>query len=142
MTKEKAISSVDFAELLDKNDFSLPEVSETIKGNVIAASKAEVRLDIGGILTGVVRGPELYEEDDDYANLKPGDEVEATVIDTENENGELELSFKYAGQEKAWNGLLEAYKEKTILTVKISDANKGGLLEKYKQISGFLPVSQ
>lgn len=142
MTKTQEISSENFAELLEKNDFAIPGVGETIKGNVISASKAEVRIDIGGILTGVVRGPELYEEDDDYANLKAGDEVEATVIDTENENGELELSFKYAGQEKAWTGLLDAYKDKTIVKVKIADANKGGLLVKYKQIAGFLPVSQ
>lgn len=142
MTNEKEISRDEFAEMLEKNDFSIPGVGETITGTVIAASRAEVRIDIGGILTGVVRGPELYEEDDDYANLKPGDEVEATVVDTENENGELELSFKYAGQEKAWSGLLEAYKDKSILRVKIADANKGGLLVKYKQIAGFLPVSQ
>jgi len=142
MSEEKQISRDEFAEMIEKNDFSIPSVGETITGTVISASRAEVRIDIGGILTGVVRGPELYEEDDDYANLKPGNEVEATVIDTENENGELELSFKYAGQEKAWSGLLEAYKDKSILRVKIADANKGGLLVKYKQISGFLPVSQ
>jgi small subunit ribosomal protein S1 len=142
MAKTKEVSEENFEALLDKNDFTIPGIGETIKGSVISASKAEVRLDIGGILTGVVRGPELYEEDDDYANLKPGDEVEATVIDAENENGELELSFKYAGQEKAWNGLLSAYKDKTIIKVKVADANKGGLLVKYKQIAGFLPVSQ
>jgi len=132
----------EFEVLLAKDDFKAPLINETIKGQVISASKAEVKLDLSGILTGVVRGPELYEEDDDYANLKPGDSVEATVIDQENENGELELSFRFAGQEKAWTGLREANSDKTVIKVKIVDANKGGLLAKYRQIAGFLPVSQ
>ena len=141
-TEEKSGQKDKFEKLLNDYNFKIPQAGELVKGTVISASKAEVKLDIEGIMTGVVRGPELYEEDDDYANLKPGDEVEATVIDEENENGDLELSFRFAGQEKAWSGLREAYKEKTPLKVKIVDANKGGLLVKYRQIAGFLPVSQ
>ena len=132
----------DFGALISQHKFKPPVDGELIKGTVVAASRSEVRLDIDGIMVGVVRGPELYEEDDDYANLKPGDEVEATVIDEENENGELELSFRFAGQEKAWSGLDKAYADRTILKVKIVEANKGGLLVKYRQIPGFLPVSQ
>ena len=132
----------DFKRLLDSNDFKIPQTGDLIKGKVITASKAEVKLDIGGFITGVVRGPELYEEDDDYADLQPGDDVEATVIDAENENGELELSFRFAGQEKAWSGLRKAFQSREILKIKVADANKGGLLVKYRQIAGFLPVSQ
>jgi len=136
------VDNKDFASLLDENKYDIPQAGDLIKGKVISASKAEVKLDIDGILTGVVRGPELYEEDEEYANLKPGDEVEATVIDEENENGELELSFRFAGQEKAWLGLKSAYKNKEVIKIKVLDANKGGLLTRYRQINGFLPVSQ
>ena len=135
-------NSEDFKRLLESNDFKIPQTGDLIKGKVITASKAEVKLDIGGFITGVVRGPELYEEDDDYADLQPGDDVEATVIDAENENGELELSFRFAGQEKAWSGLRKAFQSREILKIKVADANKGGLLVKYRQIAGFLPVSQ
>lgn len=138
--KDKA--ALEFEKMLDADDFRAPLTGETIKGIVISASKAEVKMDINGILTGVVRGPELYDEDEEYANLKPGSEIEATVIDQENENGELELSFRFAGQEKAWTGLRESAEEKKVIKVKIVDANKGGLLAKYRQIAGFLPVSQ
>ena len=131
-----------FKSLLDSSNFKTPQVGDLVRGKVITASKAEVKLDIDGVVTGVVRGPELYEEDDDYANLQPGDEVEATIIEAENENGELELSFRFAGQEKAWSGLRKAWQNKEALKVKVVDANKGGLLVKYRQISGFLPVSQ
>ena len=131
-----------FQKLLDKDDLKIPQEGDTVKGTVVSASKAEVRLDIDGILVGVVRGPELYEEAEEYANLKPGDEIEATVIEEENENGELELSFRHAGQEKAWETLRKTVKSKETIKVKVIDANKGGLLARYCQIQGFLPVSQ
>ena len=133
---------IDFSKLLDKQEFSIPQEGDVIKGTVVAASKSEVRLDVNGVMVGVVRGPELYLEDDEYGKLKPGDEAEAMVVENENENGELELSFKRVGQEKAWNMLEEAYQDKEPVTIKIVDANKGGLMARFRQIKGFLPVSQ
>lgn len=146
MTEEKdnkkQSDSDEFAKLLEKDIIKVPQVDDIVNGEVISASKSEVKLDIGGVLIGVVRGPELYVEAEEYANLKPGDKIEATVIEEENENGELELSFRSAGQERAWVNLREAFKEKKIIKVKILDVNKGGLLSAYNQIQGFLPVSQ
>lgn len=134
----------DFGDLLDreKDAVRVPRTGDIVTGTVLSASKAEVRLDINGVFLGIVRGRELYDEAPEYANLKPGDEVEATVIEEENENGELELSFRYAGQEKAWKGLKDSFENKTVIKVRIVDANRGGLLANFGQISGFLPVSQ
>ncbi len=139
---EQNTSSQDFQKLLDKEELIVPQDGDIVKGNVVAASKSEVRLDINGVLVGVIRGPELYFEDDEYAKLKFGDEAEAMVVEAENENGELELSFKRVGQEKAWLALEDAYKKKESIVVKILDANKGGLMARFRQIKGFLPVSQ
>jgi small subunit ribosomal protein S1 len=136
------VSREEFKQLLEKDSIKIPQIGDTVIGVVLSASKAEVRLDINGILSGVVRGQELYEEAAEYSGLKPGDEVEATVIDAENENGELELSFRFAGQEKALQGLKNAFNNKTNIKVKVVDANKGGLLANFAQIAGFLPVSQ
>lgn len=132
----------EFSKLLEQDHIKIPQVGDVVRGTVVAASKAEVRLDIDGVLMGIVRGPELYNEVEEFAHLRPGDEIEAAVIEAENENGELELSFRQVGQEKAWNTLRQALKDKTAIKVKIVDANKGGLLSRYCQIDGFLPVSQ
>lgn len=132
----------EFADLLEKDNIKIPQVGDIVKGTVVTASKAEVKLDIDGILMGIVRGPELYNEVSEFSDLKPGDQIEAAVIDAENENGELELSFRLVGQEKAWNNLRQALKDKASVKVKIMDANKGGLISRYHQIDGFLPVSQ
>jgi len=135
-------SDQEFQKLLDAENAKIPQVGDIIKGTVLSASKAEVKLDINGIATGVVRGRELYFEAEEYANLKPGDEVEATIVEEENENGDLELSFRSAGQQKAWSALFDAYENRKILKFRVNDANKGGLLVSYGQIQGFLPVSQ
>lgn len=140
--KNEQTSDADFQKLLDKENIKIPQAGDIVKGVVISASKAEVRLDLEGIVTGVVRGRELYFEAEEYANLKPGDEVEATVLEEENENGELELSFRSAGQQKAWGTLVDAFENRKIIKVKVNDANKGGLIVSFAQIQGFLPVSQ
>lgn len=142
MEDQKNMDASEFAKLLDKDQSRIPQVGDIVKGLVVSASKSEVMLDIDGILMGVVRGPELYNEVEEFSSLKPGDEIEAAVIDVENEKGQLELSFRLVGQEKAWIKLRQAYKDKTTVKVKIADANKGGLLSRYCQIDGFLPVSQ
>jgi len=130
--------------LLDENpDFIfVPSVGDTISGMVVSSSRREVRIDIGGMTTGVVRGRELFSESDVYANLKKGEQIEATVIDLENENGEMELSFKYAGEAKAWDTVRDQFTTGEAISVKILDANKGGLIVKADHIQGFLPVSQ
>ncbi len=145
MTKEKNTikdNSNDFANLLKQDIIKVSQVGDIVTGVVLSASKAEVRLDIDGVITGIVRGRELYQEAEEYANLKPGDKIEATVIEEENENGELELSFRHAGQQRAWTNLIDAYENKKIIQVKVNDANKGGLIVSFGQIAGFLPVSQ
>lgn len=140
MTEEK--NTNDLHKLLDNDETKIPQAGDIVKGIVVAASKTEVRLDIGGIFMGIVRGPELAQTGEDYAELKPGDEVEATVIDEENENGEIELSFRFAGEAKARLNLKDAFENKKIIKIKVVGANRGGIMANYGQVSGFLPVSQ
>jgi small subunit ribosomal protein S1 len=120
----------------------LPKDGDLIKGTVISTAKNLVRLDLGGFFTGVVRGPELQDESGEYSNIGIGDEVEATVLDVENETGEVELSFMHAGHQKAWDNLDLLMKEGNIIGAKVISANKGGLMARIGHVVGFLPVSQ
>lgn len=127
----------------DTNEISaFPKLGELIKGTVISVSKSLVRLDIDGLTTGVVRGPELQDESGQYSDINAGDTVEATVLSLENEHGELELSFMHAGHVKAWEGLETLRKSGEIVQAKILSANKGGLMARVGHVVGFLPVSQ
>lgn len=120
----------------------LPKAGETVSGKIIAVSKTEAHLDIDGITTGVIRGRELFDESGEYANLKVGDVVSATVLDLENETGEMELSFRQAGHAKAWDELRSLMERGEVISVSVIDANKGGLMVKVARVEGFLPVSQ
>jgi ribosomal protein S1 len=129
--------------LLENGDFFvLPKVGENIHATVLNTKGREVKLDVNGLTTGVVRGRELFQESGLFSDLKPGDKIEATVVEMENENGEMELSFRQAGSKKSWEELENAFKDETPIKVKVLDANKGGLIVKAKHINGFLPVSQ
>lgn len=130
------------AELLEKYEPVVPQLGDTVTGTIVFASNREVRVDIGGLTTGVVRGRELFAENDVYSGLKIGMPIEGTVIDLENENGEVELSFKYAGEVKAWETVQQLLNSGEASNVKILDANKGGLLVQLDHLHGFLPVSQ
>lgn len=120
----------------------IPKVGDLVRGKVISVSKNLVRLDIEGLTTGVVRGPELEDESGQYDDINIGDEVEATLIQLENEQGEMELSFLHAGHQKAWNRLEDLLNEGAIVQAKIINANKGGLMARVGNVAGFLPVSQ
>lgn len=129
--------------LLASSDLpKIPKVGDIVEGKVISVSKNEVCLDIDGLTTGVVRGKELIDESGLYASLKNGDIVQATVVELENENGEMELSFRQAGHQKAWDNLTVLKNEGKIISVSVTDANKGGLMIRIGRIEGFLPVSQ
>jgi len=134
----------DFDKLIteEKQFTQVPKLGEIVTGNVISASKKEVLVDVSGLTTGIVRGRELFGGFSDISELKIGDEVEATVLELENEKGQMELSFRYAGNQKAWETLRTYQKDANIIQAKISDANKGGLLITINHIPGFLPVSQ
>lgn len=131
------------AQLLDSTEVAkVPQPGDLAEATVVAVGKREVRLDIPGFTTGVVRGRELIDESGEYSNLKVGARVMATVLELENENGELELSFRHAGHQKAWGHLEELKQKNEIVKVRIVEANKGGLMVKLGQVPGFLPVSQ
>ncbi len=131
------------ADLLAQHEKNfLPKPGELIKAIVISAGRNEVLLDINGTITGIVRGKELEDESGQYSVLKLGDEVEATVLELENERGLLEMSFRFAGHQRAWENLNKLKESEEIVACKVVDANKGGLMCKVGGVVGFLPVSQ
>lgn len=120
----------------------IPKIGELIEGTVINISKNEIQLDIDGLTIGVVRGKEIYDESGEYSDIKVGDRASATVLELENEQGQMELSFRYAGHQKAWQRLEDLERTGEVVKAKVIDANKGGLMMKIGNVLGFMPVSQ
>jgi len=144
MNKVNASSPSTMQELLDQEgvDIKVHKVGDVLEGTILSVGKNEVYVDIEGVGLGVVRGRELYDDSVRLSMLNAGDRVAASVLEPENKDGNIELSFRAAGQEKVWQTLSDRLKSREIIKTKIVDANKGGLMVELNSVMGFLPVSQ
>jgi small subunit ribosomal protein S1 len=143
MPKKKVVEQLsEFETLVAKHGTPIPAVGDIVEGTVLAAGKQEVLVDIDGLGVGVVRGVEVQDESGEFSNMQPGARVSATVLELDNERGELELSFRFAGHQKAWGSLKVLSDSGEMVTAKVTDANKGGLMVRVGNVAGFLPVSQ
>lgn len=115
---------------------------DMVEGTLISVGKNEVYIDLDGYGVGVVRGRELYDDQATLNSLKPGDTITASVVESENREGNVELSLRVAGQERVWQTLRDLMETKEVVATKILAANKGGLMIELNNVTGFLPVSQ
>jgi small subunit ribosomal protein S1 len=74
--------------------------------------------------------------------VKPGDTVLAYIITLENEDGLAVLSMRRADRERSWRTVKEKQESGEVVTVKVTDVNKGGLLVDFSGVEGFIPASQ
>lgn len=110
-----------------------------VEGSVISSSARRIWVDIQGIAVGVIPERELSVLS---GELKPGDPIVASVLVLEDELGNIVLSLRRADRERISNELQARVKDGEPMSVKITDANKGGLLVELGDFTGFLPVSQ
>jgi len=111
---------------------------ETITGTVLSMKKHEVLIDLGAQGIGYVPRREVGFS----RTLKEGDEVTASVVDTELDNGYSLLSLRKAAKDRGWDEVAVKMDAGEIIDVSPYDANRGGLLVEYEGVRGFLPVSQ
>lgn len=113
-------------------------VGDTVDGKVMSVKKHEILIDLGANGVGMVPRREAA-----YArNLEVGQEVTASVIDSEMKDGTVLLSMRKAVKDKGWDEIALKLEAGEIVEVTPFDANRGGLLVEYEGIRGFLPVSQ
>ncbi len=119
-----------------------PEVDALVEGPVILVEKSSVYVDLSPFGTGIIYGREFINAKDIIKQLSIGDVIKAKVVEKENEEGYTELSLKEAKQALTWSEAEKAIKAKTVMSLEIKDANKGGLILEWQGIQGFLPASQ
>lgn len=127
-------------DLLAQNEDSFKKViaGDTISGKVLSVKKHEILIDLGAQGVGLVPRREVS-----FAqNLKVGDEVTTSVIESEMKDGYVLLSLRKAVKDKGWDEINAKVENSEIVEVTPFDANRGGLLVEYEGIRGFMPVSQ
>ena len=111
---------------------------ETITGTVLNVKKHEVLVDLGAQGVGLVPRREVGFG----RTLTAGDEVTASIVDSELENGYSLLSLRKAAKDRGWEEVIVKADAGEIIDITPYDANRGGLLVEYEGVRGFLPVSQ
>ena len=119
------------------------ERGEKVKCTVVSVDMDKIMVELGST-TGIIR---KQDASDDPAfnlqeNVKPGDEVEASVVRPDDGHGNVVLSMKAASSERAWDRLTSLLSSKEPVTVKISAVTKSGVTTTLEGVRAFIPASK
>ena len=121
----------------------LPQVGEIRKGMIASIGSNQILISIGAKSEGVVAGRELEQlTAEERAELQVGQEVNVFVLNPEDQNGNVVLSFKRAQEEMSWENVEKMIADETVMDTKIIGFNKGGLIVAVGNLRGFVPSSQ
>lgn len=130
----------------DELEASFRRVNEgdIISGTVIDVNEEEVTLDLKYYAQGIIKVAELS-NDPDFAvfeQVHPGDVIEATVVKTDDGQGNILLSKKEANDILAWEKLKLMMDEQTTVKVRIKESVPSGVITYLDGIRAFIPASQ
>ncbi|MDQ3008448.1 MAG: S1 RNA-binding domain-containing protein [bacterium] len=131
-------------ELLSGANYTIvvPKKGATITGLVTEKQKKNLLIDIGAKTEGVVADKEFEAAAEYIEQLTVGDKIEAIVLSSENDRGQVMLSLKQAAQDAKWEYFADAMKKDEVLEAKGIEVNKGGLIVIVNGVRGFVPSSQ
>jgi small subunit ribosomal protein S1 len=112
--------------------------SDIITGRVSAIAAGDVVLDVNYKSDGLVALSEFR----DMPDLKVGDTVEVYVESPEDSRGQLVLSRRKAKLLRAWERIVDSFKNGTVITGVVVSKTKGGLIVDCGGLETFLPGSQ
>ncbi len=117
---------------------------DVISGTVIDVNETGVTLDLGYYAPGVVGAADLSRDPafSILADVHVGDTLEGTVVKKDDGAGNIVLSCVEAAETLGWDRLKQYLEEKTVLTVKVSEAVNQGVVAFVEGIRGFIPASQ
>ena len=132
-----------FEELLEESLKNL-NTNESVMGTVISIAPNEVQVDVGRKQTGFVPVSELSNDPSAKPEdiVKVGDEIELLIMKTNDQEGTIMLSKRRVDAQKSWEELQEKVDSQEILTSKVTEAVKGGVIVLYNGVRVFIPASQ
>lgn len=130
----------------DELEASFREIREgdIISGTVLDVSEEEVTLDLKYYAQGIIKVEDLSNDPNFQVmeEVHAGDVIEATVVKTDDGEGNIQLSKKEANDILAWENLRACMEEETELSVKIAGIVPSGVVAYVEGIRGFIPASQ
>jgi small subunit ribosomal protein S1 len=133
------------ASLLEKEGLGLdfPQAGEIRTGVVASISPNQILVSVGTKSEGIITGRELEAiPTEELAELKVNQEIPVYVLNPEDNNGNLVLSYMRAREEVSWLQIEQMLGSKDAYHSKIIGYNKGGLIVPVEGLRGFVPASQ
>lgn len=132
-----------FEALLEESLKNL-NTNERVMGTVLSIAPNEVQVDVGRKQTGFIPASELSND----PNAKPedivkvGDKIELLIMKTNDQEGTIMLSKRRVDAAKGWEILESKVESQDVLTGKVTEAVKGGVIVIYNDVRVFIPASQ
>jgi small subunit ribosomal protein S1 len=121
----------------------LPQPGEIRTGVIASISHSQILVSIGAKSEGVISGRDLDQlSAEERDALKVGQEVHVFVVNPEDANGNVVLSFKRAQEQLSWENADKLLESNSVIESKITGFNKGGLIVAVEGLRGFVPSSQ
>jgi len=128
--------------LKKNNSISLPLTGSLVEGIVLEKKERSLFIDLSPYGTGIVQGVEYSEARNYIKILSLNDKVLVRILDSNNEEGLIDLSLENLERKKSWETIKDFKNKNETLSFLILEANTGGLIGKVEDIKGFLPASQ
>lgn len=143
ITEMNEMNMMDLMDDIEKS-LRLPRIGETVNGKVHQVTDKEIIVNMGCKKDGVVPKEEVTLEGDQKLTdlFKEGDDIQAKVIKTDDGDGVIVLSKKKLEVNEHWNEITDALENKTTINVKVVKQVNGGVIAAFKEVTGFIPLSQ
>ena len=146
ITKMSENMEMNMHDLMDEIEKSLrlPRGGEVVTGKVHQVTEKEIIVNLGCKKDGIIPSDEITLEGDQKLTdlYKEGDEIQAKVVKTDDGDGSILLSKKKLEVGEHWDEISKALEEKATIEVKVVRPVNGGVIAAYKEVSGFIPLSQ
>ncbi len=121
---------------------NIPEKGDIRKGVITAITSNEILIDVQSKADGLIAGRELEQINPrTLEEFKVGEEILVYVLEPEDMNGHVVLSYTRAQEEQDWEKVEQSLESGDVITTFVEGYNKGGLLVPVGQLRGFVPGS-
>lgn len=143
LQEEKVETMDDYKDELEAS-FKRVRKGDVLTGTVVNVKEDMILLDLKYFAQGVIQKEDINGDPDFHLmqEIHPGDEITATVLSPDDGEGNVLLSAKLLGDQKAWETLNTLLNDRTVVSTKITEIVKGGAVAYLEGIRGFIPASK
>lgn len=139
---EKSFDEMSFSEALEASLQSM-NTDQKVKGTVVGMSPSEIQVDIGRKHAGYIPLDEFSTDPtvNPLEAVRVGDVLDLIIMKTNDAEGTVMLSKKRFDAIQAWDDVVKASEDESVLEGVVTDVIKGGVLASTNGVRVFIPAS-